>query len=282
LFVAGRARALGVLRLAGGWQWPARLRPPLHGPERCEHIAKFSRPDDLFDVPAAEFATLMLAHKAGIAVPSFELVDIGDRSVLLVERFDRTRDGGRIHYLSAHSVLRPRPLSPDGREYRSSFSYAAIAEALRPRNDSAQDDAHELFRRMVLNIMVGNVDDHLRNHAFLMARPGVFRLSPAFDLCPHLEAPMRGQQIGVGAYGTASTIENALSQCERFFLRREEARRIVAEVKSVASEWREVFADAGVGKAGRYRLAACFAVAEAADGVQVNLGGPGAPGGHRR
>jgi len=240
--------------------------------EGVEHIAKFSRPDDVFDVPTAEFATLMLAHQAGIAVPSFELRPVGNRSVLLVERFDRTEDGNRIHYLSAHSVLRPRPLSLDQREYKSSFSYAAIAEALRPRSDAAPIDAHELFRRMVLNIMVGNVDDHLRNHAFLMREIGKFRLSPAFDICPHLEAPVRGQQIGVGAYGTASTVENALSQCKRFFLDRTEATMIVAEVKAVVSNWRKVFADTGVSASDRYRLDACFAVADAADAVQVNLG----------
>lgn len=236
-----------------------------------ETIAKFDRPDDLIDVPAAEYATLRLAHEAGIDVPDFELIRIGQRSVLLVERFDRTEVGKRIHYISANSMLRPRPLSPDGREYRTSFSYAAIAEALRPRNDAAPDDAHELFRRMVLNIMVCNVDDHLRNHAMLMREPGVFRLSPAFDLCPHLEAPFRGQNIGVGAFGTASTIENALSQCGRFLLTRAEAMRIVLEVKDVAAGWRRVFADAGVSDADRYRLAGRFAVAEEAMTVQVKV-----------
>lgn len=124
---------------------------------------------------------------------------------------------------------------------------------------------------MVLNIMVGNVDDHLRNHAMLMREPGVFRLSPAFDLCPHLEAPFRGQNIGVGAFGTASTIENALSQCGRFLLTRAEAMRIVLEVKDVAAGWRRVFADAGVSDADRYRLAGRFAVAEEAMTVQVKV-----------
>ena len=237
-----------------------------------EHIAKFERPDDLFDVPAAEYATLRLAHMAGINVPNFELIPVGDRSALLVERFDRTEDGKRIHYLSANSILRPQPLSPDQREYRTSFSYAAIAEALRPKNNDAPEDAHELFRRMVLNIMVGNVDDHLRNHALLMKEPGVFRLSPAFDICPHLSAPFHPQSIGVGAFGPASTIENAMSQCGRFFLKADEAAKIVAEVKEVASTWRQVFADSGVSEADRYRLAGCFTIADEATAVQVNLG----------
>lgn len=237
-----------------------------------EHIAKFSRPDDQFDVPAAEYATLRLAHMAGVTVPSFELLHIGTRSVFLIERFDRTDDGGRIHCLSANSLLRPSALSPDGREYKTSFSYAAIAEALQSRHHATLVDAHELFRRMVLNIMVGNVDDHLRNHALLMKELGVFRLSPAFDVCPHLEAPSRPQYIGVGAFGPASTIQNALSQCERFFLTRDEAAVIVAEVKDVASRWRDVFADSGINETDRYRLAGCFAVADEAETVQVNLG----------
>jgi len=119
-----------------------------------EHIAKFSRSNDLFDVPAAEYATLRLAFKAGINVPSFELINIGGRSVLLIERFDRV-EGNRIHYASAYSFLDPKPLSPDGREYVTSFSYAGIAEVLRRYGTDARTDVHELYRRMVFNIMVG-------------------------------------------------------------------------------------------------------------------------------
>jgi len=48
--------------------------------EGAEHIAKFSRPDDPIDVPTTEYATLRLATRAGIDVPSFELVTIGEIS----------------------------------------------------------------------------------------------------------------------------------------------------------------------------------------------------------
>lgn len=230
--------------------------------EGKEHIAKFSRPDDRFDVPAVEYATMRLALDAGIDLPDFELIHVGTRSVLLVERFDRTVDGGRLHYLSANSLLAPGPLSADKREYKTSFSYAGIAEALRPFGQSARADAHELFRRMVFNIMVGNVDDHLRNHALLMTGPGRYRLSPAFDILPHIEAPAWPQSIGVGAFGAASTTGNALSQCGRFLLADDEARHIVAEVREAVLKWRHVLADSGVSQQGIYTLANCFRVAE--------------------
>lgn len=236
--------------------------------EGSEHIAKFSRPDDLFDVPAAEYATLRMATKAGLNVPSFELVKIRDRSVLLIERFDRS-DGKRIHYASAHSLLDPCPISPDGREYVTSFSYAGIAEVLRPYGLDARADAHELYKRMVLNIMVGNVDDHLRNHALLMLQPGHYRLSPVFDIAPHIEAPGRPQSIGVGEFGPASTVANALSQCGRFLLTKGEAETIIGQVKEIASTWRDEFRDAGIAPRDIHALAGCFNVADEAERLQV-------------
>jgi serine/threonine-protein kinase HipA len=236
-----------------------------------EHIAKFSRLDDRFDVPAAEYATLRLAHMAGINVPDFELVRIGDRSVLLVARFDRTPEGNRLHYMSANTLIGIDVLSSDRREYKTSYSYPGIAEAMRPINDFASRDSHELFRRMILNILVGNVDDHMRNHALLMRTPGRFSLSPAFDIVPHLDAAIIPQSIGVGAHGSASTIGNALSQCNRFLLKEDEARRIVEEVREAVSHWRSVFNEAGVRQTDIHTLASCFGAADEAEHIRVTV-----------
>lgn len=152
-------------------------------------------------------------------------------------------------------------------EYVTSFSYAGIAEVIRRIGRDPRGDAQQLFRRMVFNIMVGNVDDHLRNHALLMAGGGRYRLSPAFDILPHLDAPMSPQSIGVGALGRASTIVNALSQCGRFMLDDDEARDIVNAVKAVVTAWRQVFAESGVSARDIHTLQNCFDVAEQPDGL---------------
>lgn len=240
--------------------------------EGVEHIAKFSRLDDIFDVPLAEYATMRLAHKAGIRVPNFELIDIGGRSVLLIERFDRTPAGGRLHYLSAKTLLNIEKLSGDGNEYKTRYSYAGIAEAMRPIGDEGVNNSHEIFRRMVFNILVGNVDDHLRNHAFLMTRPGRFILSPAFDIVPHLESITSPQSIGVGAYGRASTIENALSQCGRFLLTRNEALEIIHQVRQTLQGWQQEFREAGMSKTDIHTLSRCFQMANEAESTQVKIG----------
>ena len=239
--------------------------------EGCEHIVKFGLPDDPFDVPIAEYATLRLAYLAGITVPSFELVEIGSRTALVIERFDRTETGARIHYLSAYSLLNPLVIQGDNSHYREKYSYAGFAEALGSSSTGCPSAGPELFRRMVFNIMVGNIDDHLRNHAVLMKEPGVLQLSPAFDLCPQIEAQHRSQSIGVGALGRASTVVNALSQCNRFQLARNEAITIVGQVKDTLSNWRQTFREAGASARDLRLLTPCFAVADELEATAVNL-----------
>lgn len=239
-----------------------------------EHIAKFSRADDLFNVPVAEYATMRLAYLAGIDVPDFELEHVTDRMVLLVARFDRDAAGGRQHYISAKTLIDIDVLSQDRREYRTRYSYAGIAESARGMSDSIVADSQQLFRRMVFNILVGNVDDHLRNHGYLMNRPGNYALSPAFDLLPHLEAMNTPQSIGVGAYGTASTMANALTQCGRFFLTQDEARETIAQVRQAVSTWRSVFHEAGMSQTDMHTLAGCFEAADQAERTAIAFAKP--------
>jgi serine/threonine-protein kinase HipA len=79
-----------------------------------------------------------------------------------------------------------------------------------------------------------------------------------------MEAPSRPQSIGVGAFGPASTVKNALSQCGRFLLTEAEARALIEEIKTVVAGWRQVYAEAGISKQDIYTLAGCFSVAEQA------------------
>lgn len=70
----------------------------------------------------------------------------------------------------------------------SSFSYADLAGVIRQYGTSVRTDLHELFSRMVFNILVTNDDDHLRNHGFLGDGSGGWRLSPLYDVVPKPQA----------------------------------------------------------------------------------------------
>lgn len=198
-------------------------------------------------------------------------LEIGSRSALLIERFDRTATGARIHYLSAYSLLNLPVVQEEESDYMEKYSYAGFAEALESSRKSGPGVGRELFRRMIFNIIVGNIDDHLRNHAVLMKEPGILELSPAFDLCPQIEAPFRSQSIGVGAHGRASTVLNALSQCNRFQLTWHEAKTIAGQVKDALSSWRHTFHEAGASASDLRRLTPCFAVADEPEATTVNI-----------
>ena len=132
------------------------------------------------------------------------------------------------------------------------MGYPELARILR-RVGIAQDavnqqDARELFRRMVFNILVDNTDDHEKNHSLLVVNPndhGRLKLAPAYDVLP-TNSGQGYQEFICGAQGRDSTLENAMSQCEAFGLLSSQAAAEVATVIDVVNTWQEHFAQSGV------------------------------------
>ena len=88
-----------------------------------------------------------------MTVPESQLVRIGDRSVLVIDRFDR-RGTARIGYASAMTMLEAR----DGDQR----SYLEIAEVIEEGSPAATADLRQLWQRMAFSILISNTDDHLR------------------------------------------------------------------------------------------------------------------------
>lgn len=109
---------------------------------------------------------------------------------------------------------------------------------------------------MVFNVLCGNRDDHLRNHA-LVRRDGGWRLSRAFDVVPQPDMDPQ-QAIGVGWSGGFPTTGNCLTRARDFDLSRDEAGDIVASLVARMRFWREDFIADGVDEATVRRLARAF------------------------
>ena len=102
-------------------------------------------------------------------------------------------------------------------------------------------DLHELWRRMVFGLLASNCDDHARNHAFLMQRPGHWSLSPAYDLNPVPEMERAHvNKTAISEDNVEPSIESALDAAARFALKPAQARQILREVFEVVHSWREV------------------------------------------
>lgn len=62
-----------------------------------------------------------------------------------------------------------------------------MADAIRRLGRKPAADLRELYDPMMLTVLVTNTDDHLKNHGFLYAGDGLWRLSPLFDVKPQPE-----------------------------------------------------------------------------------------------
>jgi serine/threonine-protein kinase HipA len=195
-------------------------------------IGKFPSVHDQRAVTKGEVLAMRLAVAAGIDAAAARLVESDGIPVALVRRFDRTGDGRRIPYASAATLL---GTAADG---SGEHFYTELADALRRHGAAARDDIEQLWRRLVFSILITNVDDHLRNHGFLHAGRGLWRLAPAFDLNPF---PDRARELKTWPSedsGPAATIEAAL-QASRFFgITRDRAAEIIREVDTAVSGWR--------------------------------------------
>lgn len=212
--------------------------------EGREWIAKLGRHDDVFDQPRAEYASLRMAEAANVPVPEHRLIEIAGRSVLMIQRFDRSPTG-KAHYLSTNALIKPDRVR-DG-DINSPVSYLRISEILRRISADAQADMEDLYRRMAFNVLIGNSDDHLKNHGCLRQKGGEYRLSPAFDLLPH-PGQLAEQALVIGTQGRAANLSNVLSACERFGLQASGAQRVIDEVGEVVGRSRAYFQEAGMGE----------------------------------
>jgi serine/threonine-protein kinase HipA len=228
-------------------------------------LAKFQSRNDPFNVPEVEAATLRMAAQCGLTVPPVNVVDVGNRSVMLIRRFDR--------YWAAQGEVLPmghlmQTAPGAGRiEKRLGFvsgltllachesesmtkSYADLARAIRQycHPSVIRDNNRELFGRMVYNILVTNDDDHLRNHGFVWdTHIGGWRLSPLYDVMPKASIAFERQlHLGIGAQGRAATLDNALTHKEAFSLSERDACEIISRTSRCVRQWAMYFEQYGV------------------------------------
>ena len=222
-------------------------------------IAKFQKRGDSFPECRVELATMRLAGECGLDVPPLDFRCVLDRDIYLIERFDRIPHGNWLERRPFASGL--TMLGAHESEV-SSFSYADLAGAIRQFGTEVRQDLHELFRRMLLNILVTNDDDHLRNHGFLFDGEG-WRLSPLYDVVPKPQLGLeRRLVLGVGPEGRNATIENALAGAAVFDLGPDDAKAIAENMsRTVATRWEQLFTEAGISAADRKRFATCFRLA---------------------
>jgi len=203
-------------------------------------LAKFPARGDRWNNSAVEGAMLAIAKQCDIRVPPYRIEKVGSRPVLLVRRFDRellngsSTEYGRARMVSALTVLDAEEIVD-----RKKWTYLVLSDELQRWSARPKLDRAELFRRVVLNALVTNNDDHPRNHA-LIATAQDWRLSPAYDITP---SPVRAHErdlamICGAASGRRATRLNLVSGSARFGLSTAEAEATIDQMRTVvATQW---------------------------------------------
>lgn len=147
---------------------------------------------DVINAALFEHACMSFGRELGLNVSLTRLYQDQATTAVMVKRFDRVRDR-RFLVLSGATLLSTEYPSRNGRKAgeNARWSYPLLAESLRAIGCPIED-LKELFLRMTFNALVGNDDDHPRNHAVIWKQDQRrWRLSPAFDIVPNMDAPSR-------------------------------------------------------------------------------------------
>ncbi len=207
-------------------------------------IAKFSLSTDTYNVVKAEFVAMHLAAKAGLDVAPVRLEEVAGKDVLLVERFDRAKtkdDWTRKAMVSALTLFGLDELMA---RYAS---YEDLAEIIRHRFTSPKATLHELFGRLVFNILCGNTDDHARNHAGFWDGQHL-TLTPAYDICPQSRSGnVASQAMLIVGDNRTSTLATCLEAAPNFQLGEKAAKDIIArQIGTIRDAWDDICEEAAL------------------------------------
>ncbi|WP_435237498.1 type II toxin-antitoxin system HipA family toxin [Psychromonas sp. PT13] len=156
-----------------------------NAPDGFEHylmkfdgVSEHNKNQETFGDPmgfgAMEYVYYLLARQCGIDMTDSHLLNEGDRRHFITKRFDRVGNR-KVHIQTLNGMAHVSYKHP------GSFSYEELIQVARQLRLSPQD-ALQIFKRMVFNVIARNHDDHTKNFAFMLNEQHQWQLTPAYDI----------------------------------------------------------------------------------------------------
>lgn len=186
-----------------------------------------------------EYAYWLMAREAGVAMSECRLLEESGRAHFMTRRFDRPGVvGERLHMQSLCALVGADFNEPAAHDYATLFLTA---------DDLGVSAAAELFRRVCLNVMAANNDDHTKNHSFLRSEEGDWSLSPAYDVTFAFNPEnqwLRQHLMSVNGKFSRITAGDLLRLADQFDV--PDARGILEQVRAAVAHWPEHAGAAGL------------------------------------
>lgn len=209
---------------------------PLHG-RPSTHILKLDdrRRPGLID---AESLCLELARAAGLTTIDHRLVTIGGARCLIVSRFDRYENSGRLERIHQEDLCQALAIDPDDRRGRAKYEATggpSLRQAARLLDSYAEDPEPQLDRlaaTVTYTVLTGNADAHGKNLAILHPTPECIELAPLYDTVPTALWPKLRTDAAMSIGGQVSladvTFADILREAAAWSHPRERAEEVVA------------------------------------------------------
>jgi serine/threonine-protein kinase HipA len=192
-------------------------------------IAKFQSRYDEYDIGAWEKTAQDLAKLCGLNVCETKLIKYSSNgSIFLIKRFDR-ENKERIHFISSMTALGLK----DGDGAQNNMGYLDILSFIKMNCKDVKKQELELFKRVVFNMCIGNIDDHFRNHGFVF-KSGCLELSPIYDINPNVESDYLSLNISEDSAKISD--ETILSSSIYYDLTLDEVEKILNDTKKIVRE----------------------------------------------
>jgi serine/threonine-protein kinase HipA len=198
--VSGIQRKLLVIKDAKGGYTPAAATGP------APYIAKFNseRIDTLVrnESLSLRWSRELLGQEE---VTLFDIGNVGNETALIVTRFDRTPDGSKLRLEDFTQIL----CKPRGRDFGGKYDagYEDVANVIKENSARPEIDVARLFRRLIVFVLCGNCDAHLKNFSLLETNDGL-RLSPAYDILNTALYDGLDQRIALSIDGANPNLDN--------------------------------------------------------------------------
>lgn len=216
-------------------------------------IAKFPSKNDTIDKAAWEYLAFKLAVNAGISMSACKIEKIAGRyHTFFTKRFDRDK-GERIHFASAMTMTGYN----EDMIRDQQASYLDIAEFISNHGVNIEENLHQLWRRIIFNILISNTDDHLRNHGFILTEEG-WILSPAYDLNPSIDK--NGLSLNIDMDSNLPDLDVAKNVGDFFRLNEKQMNKIIAEVSGSVRQWEKLAEKTGISRSEREIMQGAFRV----------------------
>lgn len=196
------------------------------------HVRAIIKFDETYDyvgsigLTSLEYIFMTMAKEAGINTADFKIVQEGEAKHLLVKRFDRDENDDKIHMCTASGLMHVDISVPQA----TSYEYLFI---LTRRVCKSQESVEELYKRMILNILAFNFDDHAKNFAYLMDKDGKWSLSPAYDIT-YSKGEAKQHITTIAGKGLDITREDVLKIAKRQTIKTATAVKIIDDCIEVA------------------------------------------------